>query len=110
MKNPDFLKKTPKQRKAAYKLAKELGASPTWASRMKDWRSPKLFRAYGLEVPKLKERRVMGLVNPKSKTRRGRNPIKGRTTKIETIGAGLSWGGIIALVGIPYLIWRIYKK
>ena len=62
--NPDFLKKTPGQRRAAYKLARGFGANVPWASKMKDWRSPKIFRRYGIEVPDLSTRKAMGLVNP----------------------------------------------
>ena len=69
MVNPDFLKKTAEQRRAAYSLAKEFGATPAQARRIRQWRSPKLFRAYGMAVPSLAERREMGLVNPLTQKR-----------------------------------------
>lgn len=56
------LKGTPEQRKARYAKARELGATPSLAKAMRDWRSPKPFRAFGIEVPSLRERRTMGLL------------------------------------------------
>ncbi len=62
--SPGYFVQTPEQRKAKYKLARELGAKASLAERMRDWRSAKLFRWAGLPVPSLKSRHEMGLVNP----------------------------------------------
>ena len=61
---PGYFIQTPEQRKAKYKLARELGANQSWASAIRDWRSAKIFRWAGLPVPPLKVRQEMGLVNP----------------------------------------------
>ena len=56
------LKGTPEVRKTKYALAREFGAPPSWAQRIRDWHSPKIFRTFGKEVPSLQDRRAMGLL------------------------------------------------
>ncbi len=61
--NP-FFSKTDSQRRAMYNFARSKGLTASHAQRVRDWRSPKLFRMMGEPVPSLSERRSMGLVNP----------------------------------------------
>lgn len=57
------VKQTPEERRNKYKLAREFGADPSWAARMRDFHSPKIFRWAGKPVPSIAERRTMGLLN-----------------------------------------------
>jgi hypothetical protein len=59
---------TPEMRRTKYNLAIEFGANPSLAYRMRDWHSPKIFRAFNKPTPSLKERREMGLLKAKIDT------------------------------------------
>ena len=48
-------KQLPAERRAKYKLARQLGASRAWALRMRDWHWPKIYRAFGLPAQNRRE-------------------------------------------------------